>query len=103
QETAPVAIIKCAGCGAQTTFPAHVSSQECPYCGNPLIAKDAQTVDLLKPKSLLPFAITQQQAQDAVSKWISGLWFAPSKLKDYAQHDNKLKGLYIPYWTFDCE
>jgi hypothetical protein len=33
---------------------------------------------------------------------VGGLWFAPNKLKDYARHSaEKLKGVYMPYWTYD--
>lgn len=103
EETAQVLTVKCTACGAETTFPPNVTNQECPYCGATLIAQNAHTVEVLKPKSLLPFAITQQQAQDSVTKWINGLWFAPNKLKQYAERDSKLKGLYIPHWTYDCD
>jgi len=38
----------------------------------------------------------------AFKKWIGSLWFAPSKLKKFAQGDEKLKGYYLPYWTYDA-
>jgi hypothetical protein len=56
---------------------------------------------LFQPKSLLPFLITDKAAHAAFDKWIGGLWFAPSALKDKAKRDEKLLGIYIPYWTYD--
>jgi hypothetical protein len=56
---------------------------------------------LIKPEALLPFKITQKEAFESFRRWIKGLWFAPGKLKQYAQSENKLAGVYIPYWTYD--
>lgn len=103
QETTQVLTAICTACGAETTFPPNVTTQDCPYCGATLIAQNTHTVEVLRPQSLLPFAVTQTQSQESVTKWIHGLWFAPNKLKQYAEKDSKLKGLYIPYWTYDCD
>ena len=39
-------------------------------------------------------------ASDAVRKWYGGVWFAPNRLKKAALTDT-VKGMYLPYWTFD--
>jgi len=33
---------------------------------------------------------------------VKSLWLAPNDLKRYAQSDAGLTGLYLPYWTYDC-
>jgi LSD1 subclass zinc finger protein len=96
-----VATIKCQGCGAQTTFNPNVVSDACPCCGSPLVVKNASSTHSIKPKALLPFAIDQNKAFEDFRNWINKLWFAPNKLKKYAQQQEKLAGLYIPYWTYD--
>jgi LSD1 subclass zinc finger protein len=96
-----VATVKCQNCGAQTTFDPNVVSDSCPCCGSPQVVKDASTTHLIKPKALLPFAIDQNKAFEDFSNWIKKLWFAPNNLKKYAQQQEKLTGLYIPYWTYD--
>ena len=96
-----VATVKCQNCGAQTTFDPNVVSDSCPCCGSPQVVKDASTTHLIKPKALLPFAIDQNKAFDEFSTWIKKLWFAPNNLKKYARQQEKLTGLYIPYWTYD--
>jgi len=103
ETTEEVATIKCQGCGAQTTFNPNVVSDSCPCCGSPLVVKDATTSHLIKPKALLPFGITQDKALAEFRNWISKLWFAPNKLKQYARQEGKLAGLYIPYWTYDSD
>ena len=35
-------------------------------------------------------------------QWYGSRWFAPNKLKRGALTDT-VKGLYIPYWTFDAQ
>jgi len=98
-----VATIKCEGCGAQTTFNPNVVSDACPCCGSPLVIKNASSTHSIKPKALLPFAIDQNKAFEDFRLWINKLWFAPNKLKKYAQQQEKLTGLYIPYWTYDSK
>jgi hypothetical protein len=43
----------------------------------------------------------RRTAQDAVGRWLKGLWFAPGKLKAFARRDDALVGMYLPYWTYD--
>jgi predicted RNA-binding Zn-ribbon protein involved in translation (DUF1610 family) len=98
-----VATIKCQGCGAQTTFNPNIVSDSCPCCGAPLVVKEATTSHVIKPKAILPFAIDQNKAFNEFGEWLKKLWFAPNKLKRYAQQEGKLTGLYIPYWTYDSK
>ncbi len=99
-----ISTVKCSSCGASTTLPPNVTSCGCPYCDTPLIIAGATTKSIIKPKYLLPFKIERNNAKDEFVKWVNGLWFAPNKLKIYAQHSaEKLKGVYMPYWTYDSK
>lgn len=99
--TQEVATIKCQGCGAQTTFNPNIVSDVCPCCGSPLVVKDASSTHNIKPKAILPFAVDQNKAFDDFTIWIKKLWFAPGKFKKFPQQQEKLTGLYIPYWTYN--
>src|SRR5690606_25027992 len=55
----------------------------------------------LQPGALLPFGIDRKRAKQLFQGWIAGLWFAPSKLKNVARLDDRLTGIYVPYWTYD--
>lgn len=96
-----VATIKCQACGAQTTFNPNVVSDACPFCGSPQVIKNATSTHSITPKAILPFAIDQNKAFEEYRTWIKKLWFAPNELKKYARQQEKLTGLYIPYWTYD--
>ncbi len=93
--------IHCESCGASYRFDAATHAGECPFCGAPVVAKTAQHREL-PPQALLPFKITRDQARSTFRQWLSSLWFAPGKLKDYARNDARLTGMYVPYWTYDA-
>ncbi len=90
----------CQECGAETTVDPEVVAEDCPFCGSPQVST-AQSGKKIKPKSLLPFQVTRDEAAAAFRKWITGLWFAPNCLKKMAQQDRRINGMYVPYWTYD--
>jgi hypothetical protein len=49
---------------------------------------------------VLPFCITQQQANTGLRQWLQSRWFAPNALKLFAQPDS-IHGVYLPFWTYD--
>ncbi|MEW6262951.1 MAG: hypothetical protein AB1641_07720 [Thermodesulfobacteriota bacterium] len=93
--------VKCNSCGAEQTVDPNITMSHCAFCGLQLMAQ-AKTTRTIKPKSLLPFKINKSQAMDQYRGWLKGLWFAPSQLKQYAQTEGALKGVYIPYWTYNA-
>lgn len=97
-----ISTVKCENCAASTTLPPNVTGSSCPYCDTPLVIKNATTSTIISPSYLLPFKIDRKNATNEFTKWAGSLWFAPSKLKDYAAHSaEKLNGIYMPYWTYD--
>ncbi|WP_020394923.1 hypothetical protein [Thiolinea disciformis] len=93
-------VIKCPNCAAAFELKTNEHAGDCPFCGTPVVSSTEQE-RLFQPKALLPFAITEQQARASFDKWITGLWFAPSALKNKAERDERLLGIYVPYWTYD--
>ncbi|MCX7862368.1 MAG: zinc ribbon domain-containing protein [Bacteroidales bacterium] len=93
--------VRCNSCGAQTTFDSNVVSELCPFCGSVLTVKNSEIKNVIKPWSVLPFKIDTKRAFQCFQNWLRKLWFAPNDLKKYATQQEKLKGLYIPYWTYD--
>ncbi|MBK8366817.1 MAG: hypothetical protein IPL10_05195 [Bacteroidetes bacterium] len=97
-----ISTVKCTNCAASTTLKPNVTSSNCPYCDTPLVVQNASTSSIIKPSHLLPFKIDRKKSTELFINWAGGLWFAPSKIKDYAQHSaEKLNGIYMPYWTYD--
>ncbi len=98
---ATISIIQCPSCAAEFTLENEFSA-DCPFCGTPVVTS-TEHIRFIQPKSLLPFRITDEQAIDAFDQWVGGLWFAPSKLKKISRRDEKLTGVYLPYWTYDSD
>jgi hypothetical protein len=46
--------------------------------------------------------LAETQVRDVIRRWYGTRWFAPNRLKRAALTDT-VKGLYIPYWTFDAQ
>ena len=92
--------VVCQSCSAHLQLPENVASQRCPYCSTPIVATGV-SVKVFKPRAMLPFGIDDRKARDLLRAWIAGRWFAPNNLKTSARVDAGVKGVYIPYWTFD--
>ncbi|MBI2840318.1 MAG: hypothetical protein HYX75_18535 [Acidobacteria bacterium] len=59
-----------------------------------------EAADVIRPESLVPFAVDMPKARDGFRRWISSLWFRPSNLARESSLGS-LSGVYVPYWTFD--
>jgi len=98
-----VAEVRCAQCGAHTTFPENTSSFECAFCGTPIVLKTAVQRRAWKPEYMLPFRIGKKAGKESFRKWASSRWFAPSGFAGQLDADGRLKGVYLPYWTYDAD
>jgi hypothetical protein len=91
----------CPSCGAVVEFSGANHAANCPYCATPVVV-DTGARRSIKPQSLLPFALTENQARGALSKWLGSLWFAPNGLLEYTRKGRAMAGIYAPFWTFDA-
>jgi len=91
----------CPSCGALVEFRGAAHAAECPFCATPVVVGTG-TMRQIKPQALIPFALTEEAARDAMTKWLGRLWFAPGGLVEYARKGRALNGIYTPYWTFDA-
>jgi hypothetical protein len=76
--------------------------QRCEFCGSSELVPYEQVKDPFSPESLLPFAVSESRARDLIRAWYARQWLAPNKLRVRALTDT-VRGLYIPYWTFDAK
>jgi predicted RNA-binding Zn-ribbon protein involved in translation (DUF1610 family) len=92
----------CPSCGAQVSFDAGKHAAECPFCATPVVV-DTGTSRHIKPHGLLPFALEEETARDAMTKWLGSLWFAPGGLQEYARKGRRMQGIYVPYWSYNAD
>jgi DNA-directed RNA polymerase subunit RPC12/RpoP len=94
--------VKCQSCQAISVFdPARVG-QRCDFCGSSALVPYEEIKAAFRPESLLPMRVSEEEVRALIRKWYGTRWFAPNKLKRTAL-TNTVKGLYIPYWTFDAQ
>jgi predicted RNA-binding Zn-ribbon protein involved in translation (DUF1610 family) len=93
--------VRCTTCGAETTLAPNITAGKCPFCGGGIVAEGSSKKQI-RPKSLLPFKITRDEAGQSYRDWIGSRWFAPSELKRRAEA-SQITGVYIPCWTYDAQ
>jgi len=93
--------VQCRSCKAVMVFEAARVGQNCEFCGSPALVDYASIKPPITPSSLLPFRVSEAQVRETVRHWFSSKWLAPNAFKRKALVDT-LRGLYIPYWTFDA-
>lgn len=91
----------CNHCGAEIVTDTTTSASECPYCNSPIIIAP-QLTGGLRPDVVIPFKIQKEQAEKALQDFYKGKLFLPKEFKN-SNKIKEIKGVYIPFWLFDCE
>ncbi len=94
--------VRCQSCQAISVFDPERVGQRCDFCGSTALVPYEEIKEAFRPESLLPIKVSEAQVRDAIHRWYGSRWFAPNRLKRAALTDT-IKGLYIPYWTFDAQ
>jgi hypothetical protein len=93
--------VQCQSCKAVSVFDPERVGQNCDFCGSPKLVDYQEIKAPIRPRSLLPFTVTDSSVREQIRKWYASKWLAPNALKSKALVD-RLHGIYIPYWTFDA-
>lgn len=96
-------VVTCQACGAETQLEENHESGICPFCATALIVEQRYSKKLIKPKGILPFQVEREEAKASFKHWVKFLWFAPSDLEKQASSHDRFRGIYLPYWTYDCD
>ena len=91
----------CPSCGGGVIGDENTVATSCPYCGNPTVISE-NTEDVFKPDMIIPFKVTKDEAKAALKKHCKGKHLLPKFFAD----DNRIeeiKGIYVPFWFFDCD
>lgn len=94
--------VRCQHCNAISVFDADKIGKRCDFCGAASLVPYSEVKEAFSPESLLQFRIPEAQVRDAIRAWYQSRWFAPGALATAALTDT-VKGVYIPYWTFDAQ
>jgi Zn finger protein HypA/HybF involved in hydrogenase expression len=93
--------LECELCGGYTSVPLDSLTHTCPFCGSLQVIQRQAPQDALRPRLLIPFALTPDTCQERVAAWLGNTWMAPSGLRSLAA-TTFFTPMYIPFWMFDA-
>lgn len=91
----------CPSCGGEIITDANTVATFCPYCGNPSIMP-GRVAGGLKPDGVIPFKTSKEDAKAAFLKLCKNKPLLP-KMFTQAQQLEKITGMYVPFWLYDCQ
>lgn len=94
-------VFLCPACGGEILTDDTTAATFCPFCDNPSIMP-TQLSGSLKPEAVLPFQKSREDATAAFLKLCKGKPLLP---KDFTaqQRLEKITGMYVPFWLYDCD
>lgn len=101
QEQGTIRTFLCDACGGELITDDHTAATFCPYCGNPTILP-GRVSGGLRPEGVIPFKTTKEDAQRAFLNLCKGKPLLP-KFFTETQQVEKITGLYVPFWLYDCQ
>lgn len=93
-------IYSCPRCGAEVIADKSTTTTFCCYCHGPVILSD-KIDGKFKPSKVIPFKIDRRRAEEILLSWSKKKLFTPKEFKSAKQLE-KISGIYIPYWLYDC-
>ncbi len=98
-EQAHLNAFRCPSCAGEILCEDTTAATFCPYCGNPTVLPTRLSGDL-RPDGIIPFVRTREEAAEAFRRLCRGKPLLPGNFKK--QQLEKLTGMYVPFWLFDC-
>ena len=90
----------CPSCGGEILTDANTAATFCPYCANPTILP-GRVSGGLKPDGVIPFKTTKEDAKAAFLNLCKGKPLLPKFFTEEQQLE-KITGIYVPFWLYDC-
>ena len=100
EESAGMRSYICPSCGGEIIADGTTAASFCPYCDNPTIMP-AQVSGGLKPDAVIPFRKTREDAKAAFLELCKGKKLLP-RFFTSQQRLEKITGMYVPFWLYDC-
>lgn len=91
---------ECQNCGARVVTDKNTTATSCVYCGSTTIMKNRLQGEF-KPEKIIPFYVAKENAIKEFYRFSKKKWFAPKKFYD-KENIREVKGIYIPFWLYDC-
>ena len=99
-EAEGMVVFNCTSCGGEIVGEKTTAATFCPYCGANVIVKGALSGQL-KPDLVIPFKLDREAAKQAYLDHLKGKTLLPKLFKSEATL-GQIKGVYVPFWLYDC-
>lgn len=100
EEQEQIKTFTCPACGGEIITEATTAATFCPYCGNPSILP-GRVSGGWKPDGVIPFRKSREEAEAAFRKLCQGKPLLP-KFFTQDHRIEKIAGMYVPFWLYDC-
>ncbi len=90
----------CQSCGGEILTDATTVASACPYCDSPVVIV-SELEGVYRPDMVIPFALDKKAAKQALTDFLKGKKLLPNCFKD-KNHIEEIKGVYVPFWLYDC-
>lgn len=94
-------LFQCPSCGGEILTDSTTAATFCPYCDNPTILPSRLSGNI-KPDAVIPFQTTKEDAKAAFLKLCQGKPLLPKEFTS-KQRIEKISGMYVPFWLYDCD
>ena len=100
EEQNTIHAFQCPSCGGELITDENTAATFCPYCSNPTVMPGRLSGGL-KPDALIPFRKTKEDAKAAFLNLCKGKPLLPKFFTEEQQLE-KITGIYVPFWLYDC-
>ncbi|MDR1642167.1 MAG: hypothetical protein LBT59_20955 [Clostridiales bacterium] len=91
----------CPSCHGQILAERSTAVEKCPFCGDKKLLENSTDLSY-SPDKMIPFRFELNEAKSILLKYYRSKPFLPSVFKRKSVI-NGLKGIYVPFWLYDCE
>ncbi|MBE6625296.1 MAG: hypothetical protein E7622_06605 [Ruminococcaceae bacterium] len=94
-------VYTCSACAGEIVADNTTAATFCPYCGSPVIIA-GKLSGAFRPDYVIPFKMNRDKASEAFAKFMKRRPLLP---KDFKQKHTveKLEGIYVPFWLYNCD
>lgn len=100
EENSQLQTFTCASCGGELTTDDTTAATFCPYCDNATILPGRLSGNI-RPDGVLPFQKTKADAKSAFLQLCQKKPLLPKSFTD-TNRVEKITGIYVPFWLYDC-
>lgn len=94
-------VYTCSACAGEIVSDDTTVATMCPYCGSPVIVS-GKLSGAFKPDFVIPFKISKEEAMKGFEGFMKKKPLLPNDFKRLHTID-KMEGVYVPFWLYDCD